>query len=148
MLRRDPRGSEVQTLRTINLGMTQVKGPGLAKLAALPDLVTLTLSGLPIDDSVMKDLAAMSHLDMLVLDDTKITGSGFAKLAALKELTNLMVHYTGVTDANIVELAGVTSLKELSAQETNVTMAGAKKLKEALPNCKIDFGPLLSPTRL
>ena len=42
-----------------------------------------------------------------------------------------------ITDAGLVHLMGLTKLEGLYLNDTQVTDEGVKRLRQALPNCKI-----------
>ena len=68
---------------------------------------------------------------------TKVSGAGLVNLKGLTKLRILWLHNTKVTDAGLVNLVGLTKLQILWLRDTKVTAAGVKKLKAALPKCKI-----------
>jgi len=46
---------------------------------------------------------------------------------------------TEISDAGLVHLMGLSNLTDLDLGGTEVSDEGISKLKEALPNCEIDF---------
>ena len=66
-----------------------------------------------------------------------MTDAGLKELAPLTQLRTLDLNETGVTDAGLKELAPLTQLRTLDLSETGVTDAGLKELKVALPRCYV-----------
>jgi len=71
------------------------------------------------------------------LSGTGVTDGGLAHLKGLTGMKMLFLGKTKVTDAGLVHLKGMTGLEGLLLQNTKVTDAGVKKLRAALPKCKI-----------
>ena len=77
---------------------------------------------------------------MIGWSNTQVTSAGVKKLAGLKHLKLLNLHGTSVDDAAIATLGGMTSLESLYLWNTKVTPDAAKKLREKLPNTRINIG--------
>ncbi|HEX3997327.1 MAG TPA: hypothetical protein VHX65_02140 [Pirellulales bacterium] len=60
------------------------------------------------------------------------------QLAALTDLSVLGLDNTKVTDYRLKELVGLKNLSKLFLDGTRVTDAGIKELKAALPDCAIN----------
>ena len=73
---------------------------------------------------------------LLILADTSVTGAGLVHLMGLTSLQTLSLG-TKVTGAGLEHLKGLTKLQTLYLIRTKVTDAGVKKLKTALPKCRI-----------
>jgi hypothetical protein len=70
-----------------------------------------------------------------------VTDADLAHFSDLTELEGLLLHGTRVTDASLERLHHLTGLRYLDIVGTSVTDQGVKKLRQALPHCKIDWGP-------
>jgi hypothetical protein len=70
-----------------------------------------------------------------------VTDADLASFADLSELESLFLDGTRVTDAGLERLHHLTRLRYLDIVGTSVTDEGVKKLRQALPHCKIDWGP-------
>jgi Leucine-rich repeat (LRR) protein len=68
--------------------------------------------------------------------DTKVTDAGLRHLNGLTNLRSLNLSNTQVTNAGLEYLNGLSNLRDLDLRTANVTEEGAKKLQQALPNCK------------
>ena len=66
-----------------------------------------------------------------------MTDAGLKELAGLTGLPTLYLEDTQVSDAGLKELAGLTSLRLLDLVGTDVTVAGVGKLQNTLPKCTI-----------
>jgi len=64
----------------------------------------------------------------------------FSKISSLKEL--LIPGSLKITDEGVANLASLSSLEKLDLGYTYVSEAARNKLKEALPNCEVQFSPL------
>lgn len=100
-------------------------GPGLAHLAACPNLESIRLGGCKIDDNAAPALAKIKTLQRLDLFHAKgITDAGLPALAALPNLRYLRLapQFTPrITDAGLEHLAKFPALEELEIGETVLT---------------------------
>ena len=69
-----------------------------------------------------------------------LTAADFKHLQEMTKLKWLKLGGTQVTDAVLDNLKGLPQLEDLFVTSTSVTDAGVKKLRQALPHCKI-HGP-------
>jgi hypothetical protein len=67
----------------------------------------------------------------------QVTDAGLKELAGLTKLRELKLDNTQVTDAGLKELAGLIQLIHLDLRNTTVTDTGVAELKQALPGCEI-----------
>jgi hypothetical protein len=74
-----------------------------------------------------------------------INTAGLEKLARLTALERVDLAGRDVGDVPVAALARATPLKELDLRGTKATPAAVTKLQAALPNCKIQTGPLPNP---
>ena len=102
-----------------------------AQTAAADPVAALKKLGAKIERNEQGEVVEVS------LMNRKLTDAGLAHLKGLNNLTGLLLADTKVTDAGLAHLKGLTKLKRLGLWDTKVTDAGKKKLKQALPNCKI-----------
>jgi hypothetical protein len=119
------------------------KPPGSALLRQLlgenffSEVVQVTLSRGRCADAGLKNVKALSRLQMLWLDANNITDDGLVWLNGLTNLRYLGLNQTKVTDAGLATLKELTELQWLYLAGTQVTDAGVNNLQKALPNCKI-----------
>jgi hypothetical protein len=110
---------------------------------ACPDLqpeacVYVNFSGARATDAVLERLGQMPRIGELHLDGTAITDAGLEHLKGLTQLRYLSLVATKVTDVGLEHLKALTQLKELRLVGTRVSDQGVQKLRQALPNCKIE----------
>ena len=137
----------------------------LGRVAELPHLKFLWLSGERIGDSALKRMRDLPELERLYLENTEITDAGLAMLKAFPNLRKLDVSYTNVTDGGMADLLCLTRLEEINLAQTfvtdrglvmlqnlktlkrlsfvgpggtQVTPDGVAKFKQALPDCKVE----------
>ncbi|HIN95862.1 MAG TPA: hypothetical protein EYN03_09465 [Planctomycetes bacterium] len=130
---------DMKGLKSLDIGGTNVTGPGLKQLTALTQLERLNLYSLKIDDADLAHLQTMTSLKVLDLADTPIKDAGVAHLKGLTNLERLYLDNVEITDTAVEDLKGLTKLRELWLMKTFISEAGVAKLKEALPNCKISW---------
>jgi hypothetical protein len=127
---------------------TQAASSGTAGVTSPPSIppnrsfiyTSAYLSGTPVTDAGLKEVAALPRLTLLSLYDTKVTDAGMTQVAALRELRSLDLGMTAVTDAGLQELAALPKLERLTAGGSKVTRRGVRALEKALPGCYIPTG--------
>ncbi len=123
-------------LRTLTLDRTKITDAGLEHLKRMTKLGYLNLSGTQINDAGLVHLKALTSLRRLDLEGTQVTDAG---VKHLEGLTILTLAGPEITDAAIDHLEGLSNLAFLFLFSTSVTPEGVKRLREALPNCAIDY---------
>ncbi len=108
-------------------------------LEALPNLERLDLSDT--QDARLEHLKRLTELKTLVLHGTQVTDAGLVHLKGLTKLEELILWHTGVTDAGLIHLKGLTNLEYLQLGCTQVSDDGVKQLRQALPDCYIEYWP-------
>ncbi|NLE57068.1 MAG: hypothetical protein GX616_01815 [Planctomycetes bacterium] len=98
---------------TGGLGWT-LTDAGLAHLAKLPHLQSLSLQGERITDACMAQVARISSLRFLDISDQRITDAGLAHLAKAPALEGLNLNNTLVTDDGLAHLKSLRTLKVLN----------------------------------
>jgi hypothetical protein len=111
---------ELNRLRELDLGLSHVTDAGLAHVQGL------------------------TRIRRLRLRDTNFTDAGVVHLKGLTELQSLDVGGTRITDASLEQLKGMPRLRDLWLDGTLVTDQGVKRLRQALPKCKINWTPAKS----
>ncbi|MDQ6481779.1 c-type cytochrome domain-containing protein [Dyadobacter sp. LHD-138] len=103
-------------------------------------VVRLRLTGQPVQDSDLKQLAQFKNLTRLNLENTKITDRSLELLATLPSLEHLNLYGTAVTDTGLAQLAAYPNLKVVYLWQTKATPEGIKRLLKARPDLKIETG--------
>lgn len=117
---------------------TGISETGWKSLGSLPGLAELSLSGLPIRDTDVGQLALAARLEHLDLSWTPITDEALAALARMTQLQSLDVSYTAVSDSGIEPLAALPNLRLVLAEGSDVTDGGRAKLRASRP--ELAFG--------
>jgi hypothetical protein len=104
----------------------------LSPLAKLKNLENLHLDDTQVSD--LSPLAELKKLEKLDLRRTRV--SDLSPLAKLKNLRMLVLENTRVSDLSPLE--GLKNLKLLGIKNTQVSDEQVQKLRQALPNCKIE----------
>ena len=145
--------ARLTSLRDLSLIGTEVSN--LTPLAHLTLLQILSLSGTQISD--LTPLARLTSLQYLLLDDTQV--SDLTPLARLTSLQYLSLDHTQVSDltplarltslqrlrlddteaSDLTPLVGLPSLEYIDIKNTLVSEATFRKLREALPNCRVAY---------
>ncbi|MBD3285273.1 hypothetical protein GF359_10910 [candidate division WOR-3 bacterium] len=146
--------SELENLRSINLESTEITNDGLAYLEGLDELRHLNLFRTPagkmealvmrgqpykVGDAGTFSLSRMDKLTELNLHGSDITDDGIDQLVSMTNLRFLDLSATKITDASIQELSKMNNLRYLDIKGTEITTAGLKRLRNALPDCEINF---------
>ena len=74
----------LRTLRTLDLGGTQITGEGLSRLSALRELATIDLHRAGATDAAVKPLSALVGLEKVDLTETNLSPAGVAELRRLR----------------------------------------------------------------
>jgi Gluconolactonase len=122
-------------LRSLHLANTAVSGAGMKQLP----LVDLDLSGCPVRNEGLSDIAQIATLERLVLSGTDITDAGLAHLAKLPKLTSLNLNSDDIGDEGLKHLAEHASLRELSLRFTRFTDKGVQHLKSLTQLQRLDL---------
>ncbi len=92
--------------------------PELAPVAA--QVVSLTLSGMPLGDADREALKTFSNLRELNLNDTPVDDGWADALAALPKMRKIGLSGTGVTEAGLARLLASPSLRQVYVWNTRV----------------------------
>ncbi|MCI0357426.1 MAG: SUMF1/EgtB/PvdO family nonheme iron enzyme [Planctomycetaceae bacterium] len=148
---------EIDGLKLFPLQMLNLVGCSsaplvLKRLRGLEHLTSIHLSGTPVGDEEMDDLATFTRLRVVYLADTKVTGAGLAKLKplarlqhlhlpkgtpadllpALAELTSLELVEgmpAGLGDADLAYIGRLTKLRQVPLEQANLHGEGLVHLK-------------------
>lgn len=150
-------------LRKLRLSKTTVGTEGLATLAELPleeldvseassindetlavigkmkSLKRLNLWRDTITDVGVEQLAGLTQLEWLNVDNTHLTDAGLQHLKDMASLEFLHLGSTGVTDEGMPALVALKSLKDLKVTRTAVTEAGTEIVRRAIPGINIQL---------
>jgi len=136
-----------KTLVSLYLAGSQLTDADCKAISECSELESLHIGavGSKVTDAGIAHLANLQKLHTLLVHDIGLTDAGLKQLARLKAMFRLDLGNTAVSDLGIGTLADMAALQELNIKGTRITEAGYNKLKDALPNCKIEWEPVKKP---
>jgi len=132
-----PDVSVLTQLRRLNVSFP-IKDADLVHIEGLTKLQWLDLGGCPISDAGLEHLKALTELEYLGIWSTNVSDAGLEHLKTLTQLRSLNLLGTQVTHAGLERLGGLKQLQSLNVEHTPVTPDGVARLRQALPNCRIE----------
>lgn len=133
-----------RNLKVLYLSVPSITDAGLSHVVQLKGLESLCLSRLRITPHVLECVSRITALKYLCLGMTADTEGdvGLEDLAGLKRLEQLHLIKTNVGDAGLACLCGMPNLKSIILNDVQaVTVQGVERLRNALPNCKVEWTP-------
>jgi Leucine-rich repeat (LRR) protein len=120
-------------LRSLTIG-SRLEPGSLATLASSRTLTNLNLKQYPFGiDAILGEIASLTSLQRLDLQDTAITASWLAPLIHLPKLRELNCsHCPQLDDEAIPLLAQMKQLRVLNVSSTSITPAAAQRLQQEL----------------
>ena len=133
------------------------------ELATLPELQSLLLLGVDVNDSVLDAVPTSAKLGTLQLFNTKISDKGIANLkrfsglrifnytgnalsdegmkslGKIRSLTSISVVDAKITDVGVLALHTIPNLVSLNVENTQATAKGLAQLREMLPTLEDGF---------
>ena len=167
MLTKLPR---LSNLNYLNVAGNPLTAAGLKQIARQTELQSLGLYGDVVSSEALRNLEPLVNLNRLDLGNTQIDADRLRQLGRLAKLNRLEVTNTPLTDADLTGLSGerltmlnlartkitdaglgqlptlLPELRYLGLQETSVTATGVAAVKQALPNCLVEWTPAAAPT--
>lgn len=104
-----------------------------ALLSVKDQLVSISLSKMPVTDKDLAVVGKFNNLEVLNLNFTDITGNGLTHLSSLKNLRSLSLASTQVTANSLAPVLGLPELRHLFLWNTVVTKAQCDSLLEKYP---------------
>jgi len=135
----------IVSLKLLRLNWSLVTNDGLRHIERLPELAMLYLTGTAVSDEVVPHIKTLRSMKALQLSHTGITDVGLDSLEGFADLTHLGLDGTMITDKSIPIVASFKSLKYLNISDSDMTEAGISKLREALPDCRVESEPKPKP---
>lgn len=114
-------------IRVLQLRNTDVTDTGLAHVARLRQLRTLTLSG-KVSDGGLTHLKGLGKIESIDLSNNQITGVGLIELKSLTKLRELFLHHNPVGNDGLVPIGEIETLERLGLSHTQVTDDGLAHL--------------------
>lgn len=113
----------------------------VGRLAHLDNLVQLGLLETGLSDAAVIHLQKLVNLESLWLGGNQISDAGLKNLTPLEKLTHLAIQELDLTDKCIDDLVKFKALRTLLVTDTQITADGVRRLKEAIPDCRVSWGP-------
>ncbi|RTL45883.1 MAG: serine/threonine protein kinase [Candidatus Melainabacteria bacterium] len=106
---------ETYATRTIFLGNSEIKGPGLAYLIRIP-LIKLEMQRSSITERGLLEISKMKTLKALVLDGIRVPQSAWQHLQNLPKLTELSIRDVDLNDEGLRNICKISTLKSLQVE--------------------------------
>lgn len=129
--------AELPDIKSISIRNCQFEAEDLRGLTPAKGLKNLFLYDSTVADAHLSVIGSFKQVEKLGLARTQITDQGIAHLANLAELRYISLNGNRIADESVPHLAKLKRLEEIELFETDFSNDGIKRLKEALPNCKI-----------
>jgi beta-lactamase regulating signal transducer with metallopeptidase domain/Leucine-rich repeat (LRR) protein len=117
-------------ITVFNVRSPKITDKELVEIAKLSNLVHLYLNDTRITDKGLKEVGKLKQLTYLDLSSTKITNKGLKVVSKLPHLTRLSLYNTQITDEGLKRLAKLRKLTYLNLYNTKITDEGLKELAE------------------
>jgi hypothetical protein len=123
----------------------EVTDPGPAWLMRLlgtdffADVYLVECDSPQLGDDTLLHIEKLHRLEWLLLDSDQISDAGVRRIANLTALGRLDLGSQQITDDGIAALQRLSNLRWLALRRTQVTPAGVERLRQALPNCQIQW---------
>ena len=103
-------------------------------------IVSLSLSRMPVNDEDLKIISKFKELERLDLNFSDIKGSGLKELMTLKKLKTLSLSGTSVNLPQVLQVAALTTLSELTVWNTSLSEKDLLSLKKVNNKLQINIG--------
>lgn len=124
-------------LRVLEVSDTQISDDGLKWLARNRTLECMIVERTHVSDAVVPVFTRFSNLKVLSLDEADISDGSVALLKQLKSLERLSLRGTHVTDDGLRHLRELPMLVELDVHRTPTSETAVDELMRALPRLKV-----------
>jgi|GEM_PF-3596818 Leucine-rich repeat (LRR) protein len=118
--------ADLKRVTVFDLRSPLLTDEGLKDVARLSQLSRLYLNETGITDEGLKELPRLELLTCLDLSSTKTTNAGLQEVARLKQLTELNLYNTQITDEGLIEVARLKQLTYLNLLGTRISDEGLK----------------------
>lgn len=129
--------ANMHRLQVLNLSKTKISRIGVERLSTLRELKMLNLSYNDLRGTKLSFLKNAITLYDLNLSGTGIGNQAIHALNGLPALRTLTLADNSISDESIKDLSALKQLKLLDLGESQLTSEGFRRLRKALPKCKI-----------
>lgn len=119
----------MQKLRVLTMFNSEVRGACFKEFSTCPNLIRIESWNCPLDQTNLKYLSALKHLQSLDIRNDGVTDAGIKLIANCSSLQNLSAGNNPIDDRCIPDLRKLENLKDLDLKGTKVTMSGIKLMK-------------------
>jgi hypothetical protein len=135
----------VPSLQTLVLRRWKTDRLALDRLASLPHLTHLDLSGTELTNDDLRGVRQLRSLESLSLIYTSITSDGLGHIARCPALRTLDLRSTAPGDEGLASLAACQSLEVCDVSDTDITSSGVRRFQAARPDVTLR-GPRMDTT--
>ncbi len=132
----------VPGLRAVRISQLPLTTGQLRSVFQLKQLESLDVSRTGLDNGSIEEIQNTS-IRWLDCSHTRLGNIAASELSRCEELEYLNLERTAVSDAGIEYLAKLKGLRHLILRRTPVSPLGVQKLADQLPNCYIEYQPLV-----
>lgn len=135
----------LQRLELLNLYAESINDEALKELQPFRNLRELDLSLTSVSDAGLKHLTVLEKLSSLTLlysegfAGPKITNAGLKSISEMAHLRTLNLVGAKIDDAGVDDLKQLRNLTKLSVVNSRISGEGLKRLRMALPDCRLDL---------
>jgi hypothetical protein len=129
--------SHFPSITRLDLQDTQISGAGLKHVAALKHLEILLLGKLEASSQELRSIASLSNLQSLAIRQSKLEDGALKFLPTLTNLKSLDLRYTPLADSIVEPLSEMAHLDELTLIDTGLSPETIERLRALLPQCKV-----------
>jgi hypothetical protein len=135
-----------RTLKSVQLQGITLGTDDLTEVFQLPELELLNVSHTRLDQQPIAEIANTS-LRWFNGSHTWLGDQAAYDLSFCQQLENIYMDRTTLTDAGLEYLTRLKNLRHLSVLRTHVSLAAVTKFAAEMPDCFIDYEPLVFDSR-
>ena len=129
--------SQSKSIKLLPLGKSGINDQAMLYIGQMKQLTYLGLRGNPVTDVSAPHLANLTNLEGLYLGKTRVTDKTVKMISYLPRLSKLWLHDLNISDDCTGDLSKMSKLRELHLYATQITESGVRKIKDALPRCRV-----------
>jgi uncharacterized membrane protein len=137
----EPQGLGSPAIAVLFYGRSVYEPKSLEELNKVKkQIVSLSLSHMPVKDDELKTIANFEHLEKLNLNYTDVTNKGVAKLNDLKNIKEVSLSGTAITVEALQQLVTLPSLKKIFIWDTKIDSIQIASLRKKHRNLAFETG--------
>lgn len=127
------------TLTVVSFLASGITDKGIAAITRCRELTFVRLTSAKAEDESFALLAGLPKLETLDVVNTGFGDKAAAAISPLESLAALDLSQTAITDRGLAALAGMKQLRTLTLTGCDVSEKAVEELRQALPDCRIQF---------